>query len=140
ARLVKRLDRADEQVQVDMLRYVASHKQTGALPEVRKALRSAAPAVRKEAINALHQLDPDAADSELIALLPASDAETRQAIKQVLLTSKNKQLTQLVTSALKDEQNADVQILLIDILGQRGAGESMPVILGIIGSEDRKST
>lgn len=139
AKLVKRLDRADEQVQVDMLRYVASHKQTGALPEVRKALRSAAPAVRKEAINALHQLDPDAADSELIALLPASDAETRQAIKQVLLTSKNKQLTQLVTSALKDEQNADVQILLIDILGQRGAGESMPVILGIIGSDASKA-
>lgn len=138
SKLVKRLDKADEQIQVDVLRYAANHRLTEALPEVRKALRSAAPAIRVAAVNALHQLDSDAADEELIALLSGSDDETQQAIKQVFLTSKNKQLTQLVTSALKDEKNADVQILLIDVLGQRGAGESMPVILSIIGSDASK--
>lgn len=135
SKLTKRLDKVDEQVQVDVLRYVASHEQTEALPEVRKALRSDVPAVRVAAVQALHLLDPGAADKELITLLSESDSETRQAIKQAFLTSKNKQLTQLVIDALKDEQNADVQILLIDVLGQRGAGESVPAILAIIGSD-----
>jgi len=138
SKLVKRLDKAEEQVQVDVLRYVANHKQTETLPVVRKALGSAAPAVRVAAVNALHQLDPDAADGELIALLSGSDDQTRQAIKQVFLTSKNKQLTQRVITALKNEKNADVQVLLIDVLGQRGAGESMPATLDIIGSNASK--
>lgn len=135
SKLVKRLGRTDEQVQVDVLRYVADHKQVAALPEVRKALGSATPAIRVAAVNALHQLAPDAADAELLALLPGSDEKTRQAIKQVFLTSNNKQLVQLVTGALDNEKNAAVQILLIDVLGQRGAGESMSTILGIIESD-----
>ena len=135
AKLVKKLGKADEQVQVDLLRYAANHQQTAALPEVQKALGSTTPAVRVAAVNALHQLAPDAADAVLITLLSGSDEETRDAIKQVLLTSKNKQLAQLVTSALRDERNTDVQTLLIEVLGQRGAGESMPVILSILESD-----
>ena len=134
-KLVKRLSKVDEQIQVDILRYVANHKQTEALPEVQKALSASTPSVRIAAVNALHQLDAEAADEALIVLLSGSDEQTRQAVKQALLTSKNKQLAQLLTNALTNERNADVQILLIDVLGQRGAGESMQTLLDIIGSD-----
>ena len=135
SKLVKKLDKSDAQIQVDLLRYVASQKQTAALPAVNNALTSAVPAVRVAAVHALHQLAPNEADERLIALLPDSDNETREAIKQALLTSENPQLVSVVNTALQAEKNAAVQILLIDVLGQRGAGESVPTILSTIGSD-----
>ncbi|WP_257668221.1 family 16 glycoside hydrolase [Parapedobacter tibetensis] len=138
SQLVKRLSRTDEQVQVDILRYLGNNKQSAALPEVRKALDTGSPAVRGAAIKAIHKLAGDAAVPELIGRLSLNDTSTRHAIKQVLLTSKNKQLPTLVTAALSTEKDPTTQVLLMDVLASRGAGESVPAILDIIQDDGPK--
>ncbi len=135
SQLTRRLAKTDEQVQVDILHYLGDHKQMAALSEVQRALQANSSSVRVAAIRALHQLEGAQADQTLIGLLSESDADTREAIKQVLLTSKNEGLTQLITSALETERNADIQILLIAVLAQRGAEASVPTLLGIIDSD-----
>ncbi|MFC3196188.1 DUF1080 domain-containing protein [Parapedobacter deserti] len=135
ARLLRRLPRADEQVQADVLRYMGEQGQALALPAIKQALHSDSPKVRVAAVEALHKLNDGTATEELIGLLPASDQQTRQAIKLALLSSDNKQLSQLVAEALSGETAPDVQVLLIEVLAQRGAGESVPAILHVIGSD-----
>src|SRR5690606_2266146 len=136
-KLVSRLSKTDTSAQVDILRYAAAQQQSAALPEVRKGLSSPSVTVRNAAAEALHQLDPEGADETLISLLSESESETRQTIKQILLTSKNPSLTKMVTDALKEEKNVDVQVLLIEVIGHRGAGDSMPIILDLIGEESK---
>lgn len=138
SRLVRNLTKADEQIQVDILHYVGENNQSAALPELTKALHADSSDVRVAAVGALHKLSGETALEELISLLPENDPKTRQAIKQVLLTSKSKQLPQLVSSALSAEKKGDVQLLLIDVLAQRGVGESVPMILDIIRSDASK--
>src|SRR3546814_6648219 len=41
----------------------------------------------------------------------------------------------MVAEALATATDDDVRILLIDVLGQRGAGESMPVMLDIVNGD-----
>ncbi|MGV3762423.1 family 16 glycoside hydrolase [Parapedobacter sp.] len=135
AKLVRNAAKGDEQAQVDILRYLGNQQQTVALPAVRKALHSASPAVRIAGVRAIHQLDGDAAAKELIPLLENNDDKTRAAIKDVLLISKHTQLTQTVASALAATKDDDVRILLIDVLGRRGAGEHIPVMLDIINGD-----
>lgn len=134
SRLARTASRADEQVQIDILRYMGEHQQAAALPIVQKALYADSANVRVAAVKAIHQLDNEAAVDELIALLAENDDKTRAAIREVLLISKNKQVPQTVAEALATTRNGDVQVLLIDVLGHRGAGESMPVIFDIIKS------
>ncbi|MGK6353297.1 DUF1080 domain-containing protein [Parapedobacter sp. DT-150] len=139
AQLVKRLSRADEQAQADILRYVGDHNQAVALPEVKDAWHAESAGVRVAAVEASHKLMGDAAAEELIGLLAENDTITREAIKQVLLISKNEQLPQLVSTALSKEKDAEVQLLLIDVLAQRGASESVPIMLEIIRGDAPKT-
>lgn len=134
ARLVRNAEKADEQTQVDILRYLGNQRQVVALPAVKDALHAASPAVRIAAVNAIHQLDGHEVE-ELIPLLMDADNQTRAAIKNVLLVSDDERLTQTVVEALPAAANDDVRILLIDVLGRRGAGESLPVLLEIINSQ-----
>ncbi|MEC3879913.1 family 16 glycoside hydrolase [Parapedobacter sp. 10938] len=135
AKLVRNAAKGDEHAQVDILRYLGNQRQTVALPAVRKSLHSTSPAVRIAAVRALHQLDSDAEVKELIPLLENTDGETRAAIKGVLLVSEQEQLIQTVTEALSATKNDDVRMLLIDVLGRRGAGESMPVMLDMVNND-----
>ena len=133
SQLVRGLSRADEHVQEDILRYLGNHQQSAGLAEVRRALRADSPRVRVAAVQAWHALaDNESSVRELIGLLPENEEMTRLAIKQVLLATKTKQLPQLILEALPNEKDAAVQRLLIDVLAQRGAGESVPALLGII--------
>lgn len=134
-RLARGVAKGDEQAQVDVLRYLGSHQQSAALPAVRKALHTGSPAVRIAAVKTIHQLDGDAEVGELIPMLADADNPTRDAIKDVLLVSKHKQLTPALTEALAAAERDAVRILLIDVLGRRGAGESIPVILDVINSD-----
>src|SRR5690606_22216489 len=106
-----------------------------ALPAVRKALNANSPALRVAAVTALHQLNGDADAEELLPLLADADDQTRAAIKDVLLISKSKQLTQTAAAALAATKSDEARVLLIDVLAHRGAGESMPVILDVIKSD-----
>lgn len=135
SRLARSVAKADNQAQVDILRYLGNHQQVVALPVVRKALRAGSPDVRVAAVGALHQLDGDAEVDELIGLLADNDDRTRAAIKQALLTSGNRRVTQTVANALAATGESDVQLLLIDVLAQRGAGESVSAMLDIIGGD-----
>lgn len=135
SRLVRNLAKADEQIQADILRYAGENQLRSTLPVVREALHSNSLYVRGAAVEALHKLTGEAAVEELLALLPESEPKTRAAIKQVLLISKNKQLPQLVADALSAENDGNVQVLLMDVLAQRGAGEHVPAILDIIRSD-----
>src|SRR5690606_34780781 len=135
ARLVRNATKANEQTQVDILRYLGNQRQVVALPAVKEALHSASPAVRIAAVNAIHQLDGAHEVEELIPLLMDANNPTRAAIKNVLLVSDDERLTQTVVEALPAAANDDVRILLIDVLGKRGAGESLPVLLEIINSQ-----
>src|SRR5690606_5596247 len=132
AKLVRNATKGDEQTQVDILRYLGNQRQAVALPAVKEALHAASPAVRIAAVNAIHQLDGAHEVEGLIPLLADADDQTRAAIRNVLLVSEDQRLTQTVVEALSATANDDVRILLIDVLGQRGAGESLPVLLDII--------
>ncbi|MFB2121525.1 DUF1080 domain-containing protein [Parapedobacter sp. 2B3] len=135
AKLVRNAAKGDEHTQVDILRYLGSQQQAAALPAVRKALHANSPALRVAAVKALHQLNGDADAGELIPLLADTDDQTRAAIKDVLLISKSKQLTQTAATALAATTNNEVRVLLTEVLAHRGAGESIPVILDIIKSD-----
>lgn len=132
AQLARRLSRADVPVQVDIIRFLGDHGQTAALPEVRKALDSESPEVQVAAIDAFRELAGEASVEELLARLPDSDEQSREAIKLALLTSGNQQLTSLLTKALSGTDVPAVQVVLMDVLAQREAGESAPVILELI--------
>src|SRR5690606_27048525 len=69
SRLARTASRADEQVQIDILRYMGAHQQAAALPVIQKALYADSANVRVAAVKAIHQLDNGAAVDELIALL-----------------------------------------------------------------------
>src|SRR5690606_8291426 len=141
ARLVRNATKANEQTQVDILRYLGNQRQAVALPAVKEALHAASPAVRIAAVKAIHQLDGPHEVEELIPLLADADDQTRAAIRNVLLVSADERLTHTVAEALSATANDDVRILLIDVLGQRGAGESLPVLLDMIhghGSDNVK--
>ncbi|SEL05949.1 DUF1080 domain-containing protein [Parapedobacter koreensis] len=127
--------KADESVQVAILRYFGDHNLVSMLPEVRRALDTGTPNVRATAVNTLQKLLGNEAAAELIERLGASDVETRTAIKEALLISKNSQLPTLLTRALSTEKDSALQVLLIDLLAQRGVGESVPLIFEIIQSE-----
>ncbi|HWK56107.1 MAG TPA: DUF1080 domain-containing protein [Parapedobacter sp.] len=135
AKLVGNAAKGDEQAQADILRYLGNQRQASALPIVRKALHATSPAVRVTAVKAFHQLNGDAEAEELIPLLADADDQTRAAIKDVLLISKSKQLTQTAAAALAATKSDEVRVLLIEVLAHRGAGESMPVILDVIKSD-----
>ncbi len=138
SQLIRGLAKADEQVQADIIRYLGNHGQTAALPAVRKALQASSPIVQKSAVEALPKLAGDAAVKELISLLPAYDDEARSEVKQVLLTSKNEQLTALVTHALANEKQPAIQVLFIEVLAHRGAGEGVPIVFDIINGDASK--
>lgn len=135
SRLTKGLTKADEQVQVDLLRFLGTQRQSVALPTVRKLLHTGTPKVRIAAVGSLHKLAGDDAVEELLPLIPGKDSETQQAIKTALLTSKNQPLAQLVTNALASQNDVATQLLLMDVLAQKGVRESAPVIFKLTGSE-----
>lgn len=134
SKLARTASKANEQVQIDIIRYMGEHQLAAGLPIIQKALHADSVSVRVAAVKAFYQLDNDAAVDDLIALLAENDDKTRAAIREVLLISKNKQIPQTVAEALETMSNGDVQVLLIDVLGQRGAGGSIPVILAIVKS------
>src|SRR5690606_26779505 len=105
AKLVRNATKGDEKAQVDILRYLGNQQQAAALPAVRKALHSASPAVRIAAVRAVHQLNGESDAEELIPFLVDNDGETRAAIKDVLLISKDEQVVQTVTAALEATKN-----------------------------------
>jgi len=132
SRLTRGLAKADSRVQVDILHYLGSCNQVSALPEVKKALNADDAAVRLAAVEAYNKLAGDAAAQVLLDRLAASDEDTQEAIKTLLLTSENKELPVLVTHTLAEAKDPKIQVLLLDVLAQREAAESMPVILSLI--------
>lgn len=132
ARLVNKLSRADADVQMDILRFVGEHRLKAALPEIQRIVRTGSPAVRPAAVQAWHLLDDAGSAQQLIDLIPTSDAGTRQAIRQALLTSSAGDLPAQTLAALRDATDEGTQRLLVDVLAQRGYGESVPVLIDLI--------
>ena len=131
-KLLRIAKKGDEKKQVDIFRYLGDQRQSVALPAVRAALHSTSPAVRVAAVKAMHRLDGAHEVEQLIPLLAGTDEQTRTAIGNVLLVSDDGQLGQKVIEALSATADDDVRIRLIDVLAQRGAGESLPVLLAIV--------
>lgn len=132
SQLVRGLVKTDTPIQADILRYLGNNNQVSALTDVRRALDAGSPILRKAAVEALNKLGGEGAVDELINRLPEYDEATRDAVKQVLLTSKNNQVVDILNNALSTAEDPSIQVLLIEVLGQRGAGESVPTIFGII--------
>ncbi|SKB89177.1 HEAT repeat [Parapedobacter luteus] len=130
--LAKGMFKADESVQVAILRYFGDHRSTSVLPEVRRALDVGTPEVCATAVSTLQKLVGDEATGELIGMLRESDKETRAAIKDALLITENPELPALLTEALAGENDPELQVLLIELLAQKGVGSSVPVIFEII--------
>ncbi len=132
AQLVRGFSGLDEGVQVDLLQFLGKQQQQSVLPEVKYALRSASPAVRIAAINAFYQLDAGNAVPELMRLLPTSEGEVSQSIREVLLTADNKQLPQLLMDALAASPSPATTVAILELLAHRGVGEAMPAVVARI--------
>ncbi len=132
AQLVRGFSGLDEEVQVDLLRFLGKQKQQSVLPEVKHALQSTSPLVRIAAINAFYQLDAENAVPELMRLLPTSEREVSQSIQEVLMTTDNEQLPQLLMDVLAASPSPETAVIILELLAHRGVGEAMPAVIARI--------
>lgn len=131
-KLVKGLARQPESVQADILWFLGEHEQQNGLPVVNELLHSPSSRVRIAATDAYYRLRGDAAVPDLLQLLPSGDGKVDTAIQEILLTSGNGQLPNLVMDALAIAEDVHTQRLLVGVLAQRGVGESMPIMVAFI--------
>ncbi len=141
AKLLKQAAKGGGEVSADALRYLADQGQAATLPVARQLLANGTPPQRLAAVYALRKVGGDVAIGDLLGAMTTADGQTRDAIRDALLLLEGNQVVPAANAALNATTSPAEQALLIDVLAQRGAGESVPTILGIIkgsGSADAK--
>lgn len=122
--------------QAAILDALADDGDQAAVPFVEKALDSKDTLVRTEAIKAYAKLQGIDATPRLLGLLAkADDGAERKAVQYALLTMEGDGLVNSLVGALPEAKPAD-QVVLIEVLANRGAQESFPIISGLLASED----
>ncbi len=123
------------EVQAEIIDMLGRAQATAALPFVREALRADSVQVQLAAINALSQIDKNAAP-ELVGLLQKSLDKTQlTAIQSALLSQQTSQFWPIQTEKFSQLPPAS-KIILIDILGQRNVQDAKKSIIAELKSDE----
>src|SRR5690606_34252512 len=134
--LIATLRKSSPEVQESILNFLAKEASANDVPAIEKSLGNVQHTRAKiAALNTLSKLSNDANTDYLIGEIAQADALTTEAIKSLLLSSKN---PTVVESINKSVAGSDVktQLVLLELLSQRTNAQTSQVVLPLLSSAD----
>ncbi|SFS34937.1 DUF1080 domain-containing protein [Sphingobacterium wenxiniae] len=134
--LIATLRKSSPEVQESILNFLAKEASANDVPAIEKSLGNVQHTRAKiAALNTLSKLSNYANTDYLIGEIAQADALTTEAIKSLLLSSKN---PTVVESINKSVAGSDVktQLVLLELLSQRTNAQSSQVVLPLLSSAD----
>lgn len=132
---VKAQRKALPETQAAILQALASTGNETVAPAFQSALKSKHPAVREAAYLGIAKLKGNESLPLLLSALDRAGQEDREAIKEALLTVKADNIAPALVNALP-EAAAGNQVMLMEVLANRGASQAFPIVDDLTNSTD----
>jgi len=128
-------EKKDTEKKGEIIEMLGDSRQASALPAMLEALKDREPAVRLKAIAAAAKIGQLEALPALLAVMQKNDTSEINAVKNVLLTMKGKDLAGRLGSALSS-QPSSAKAALLEVLAARAADDQVNIVLPLAKSPD----
>lgn len=119
-KLGEHLDELTTVAKVDLLRGLGKRGDEEALQAVTEQLRETDPVVRAEAVLAAAKVGGDAINRDLLKLASAEEKQVLDAVRRVLLQSRDQELGKAVAGAIPGASDAG-KVMLLEVMATRNA-------------------
>ena len=135
AKWTKKLKKVSSDRQIKIIDMLGRRGDKSALKTLREVLNKAGKPVKLESLKAIAKLDGPAAIADLMAALDNAEKDEIKTLKSILMQLPAEPLTAAAIKSLP-KVPADSQIVLVEILAERHAAESVDMVFSLTASKD----
>lgn len=132
---VKKMDKADDRIQVDFIRTLGSLEGEEVLDALRPYLQSNNSAIKQQAVSAAVLVGNNQVLPDFLEMIKSSNEEETEAIRQGLLMMEGKDVSDEVAKVLPEVSDV-AKIALLQVLASRPSPRHMEVVLAEVKSSN----